>query len=317
MIGIETTYGTAVTPTRVIPFISENIQRVPDRIESKALRSDAPRILTQTQFADGKVDPKGPLAVEVYNKGFGMFLKWALGTVAITQPNSGTDPTVYDQTFSSAASLAVQMMTLEIGWNDLAGSPFSKTISGAMVDKFSLSSKVGELVQASFDVVGSAFTVATAKTTPTYASALTPFSWAGGSLTLGGSSADISSLQVDVANNLDADRFYLGSGTRKQPLAPQMLITGTCDGDFADWTAYNRFLNGTFATLVCNFDGATISNSYKFGLQITMNVRTDGDTPSLSGPGRIANPLKFTAFDSGSGASSALSIRYRTTDSAV
>jgi hypothetical protein len=54
--------------------------------------------LTQTQFQQGKTGAKGPLEVEIYNKGFGKFLKMALGTSATTQPSVGTDPTVYDHT---------------------------------------------------------------------------------------------------------------------------------------------------------------------------------------------------------------------------
>lgn len=320
MIGLESTSGTAVAPTRVIPFVSENIQSAPDFLESKAIRSDSPRVKIQAQRLRGKIDPKGPLQVEIYNKGFGMFLKWAFGQATITQPAVGTDPTVYDQTFKPYSTLGTQSMTCEVGWTDISGSAFSKTIAGAMVDKFSISTKVGELLGATFDVIGQGFTVATTKTAATYPAGLAAFSWAstGSTLTLGGSSADLSSVQFDVNNNLDADRFYIGSGgVRKQPLAPQMDITGTAESDFSDWTAYNRFLNGTAATLVTTLVGSTISNAYKYQLQLTANVMTDGDTPSLSGPGRITQPLKFTALDSTAGAGDALTIVYRTTDSAV
>lgn len=318
-IARETTFGTSVTPTRFYPFTTEGIDANQDWNVTKAMRSDAPRVRTASMRQAGKRDARGPMSVEVNNKGFGMLLRAALGTVATTQPASGTDPTVYDHTFSPAATLGTEFYTVEVGWADLASSPYSKTLKSAMVDTFGLEIKTDELLVANFDWIGRDLATATSKTSPSYISGLTPFSWAlVSTCTLGGVAADVNSCSIEVKNNLDADRFYIGgAGLRKQPIAPVADITATLDADFIDWTAYNRVLSAAATSLVITFQGATISNSYKYQLSITMNVTTDGETPKLTGPGRISQPLKLTAMDDGSGASSALSIVYRTTDSAV
>ena len=128
---------------------------------------------------------------------------------------------------------------------------------------------------------------------------------------------DLNSCSIQVKRNLDGARYPLGSsGKRKQPLAQFADITATLDADFADWTNYNRVLNNTQAALIVTLTGAVISHAYTFSLTLTMNVVTDGTAPTLSGPGRISQPLKMTALDSGSGAGSALTAVYRSTDSA-
>jgi len=51
---------------------------------------------------------------------------------------------------------------------------------------------------------------------------------------------------------------------------------------FEDLVAYNRFVNGTEGALVAKFVGAEIEQvtpTYNYELEVTCNVRYDGDTP--------------------------------------
>lgn len=317
LLGKETTYGTPVTPSRAYPFTTEGLDRGQARDITKAMRGDFPRFAQASQQQLGKRDARGPIGIECNNKGLGYLLKATLGASAISQPSAGPDPTVYEQLYTPAASLAAEMHTVEVGWFDLAANPFSKTLVSAMVDKGTFSVKTDELATAAFDLIGTDLTVATAKTAPSYAAGLKPFSWAGATVTLGGVTPDAMSCDIMIDNKLDADRFYLGSaGKRKQPLAPQGEVTAKFDAEFVDWTAYNRVISNTFVPLVVSLVGDTISNAYKYELKFTLNVRTDGEPPKLTGPGRISEPLNLVAMDDGSGPASVLTVLYRTTDSA-
>ena len=86
---------------------------------------------------------------------------------------------------------------------------------------------------------------------------------------------------------------------------------------FEDLTAYNRFVSGTEAALVAKFQGALIESvtpDYYYELEVTANVRFDGDTPEVSGPDELEQRLPYVCVDDGSGPDSAISVLYRTTD---
>src|SRR5437870_3929769 len=127
-IGLVSAYGTEVMPTTFYPMVSEGLDRGQQFDVTKGMRSDAPRVRTASMVQLGKRDARGPVAIELNQKGAGKALKWALGAAASSQPDAGGNPTVYDHLFSPAASLAAQMNSVEVGWLDLAGSPFSKTL---------------------------------------------------------------------------------------------------------------------------------------------------------------------------------------------
>src|SRR5262249_46851663 len=95
----ESTYGTAVTVTRFYDFVSENVNLSVDRIEAKGLRAGA-RVLKSAQWVAGKKSIAGPVELEVWNKGYGLWLKHAFGAVTSTQPDSVGNPTVWDHTFT-------------------------------------------------------------------------------------------------------------------------------------------------------------------------------------------------------------------------
>jgi hypothetical protein len=130
-------------------------------------------------------------------------------------------------------------------------------------------------------------------------------------------SGDAVNAKVTINNNLDGDRYYLGgAGQRKQPIAGRYQVSAEFDADFKDWTAFNRVLNNTYASVVLTLPGAVIGHAYTYSLVLTMNMATVGDAPKISGPGRIGQPLKMEAYDDGTGTGSILTAVYQTTDTA-
>src|SRR5260370_8219572 len=95
----ESTFGTYVAPARYHEFGSENVKLKVERIEEKGLRSGQ-RVLRSSQWAVGKQTADGDVVLEVWNKSHGLWLKHAFGSVALSQPSVGTDPGVWDQTFT-------------------------------------------------------------------------------------------------------------------------------------------------------------------------------------------------------------------------
>jgi hypothetical protein len=65
--------------------------------------------------------------------------------------------------------------------------------------------------------------------------------------------------------------------------------------------------------LVLAFVGGLAGPTLSFQLTVTANVRFDGDTPNVTGPVEVMNPLPFKCVDAGSGAITAV---YRSTDTA-
>lgn len=303
-IGEEVTYGTAVAPTRFLPYLTEGLENKAERTESESLRADAGYIDADGTWVEGKSDVSGPISLEVPTKGLGVLLLHALG--AVTTTNSGS---VYTHEFT-LGSLAGKGLTLEVGWSD-GVTPYAKKAAGCKVGSWEISAEVGKPVSASFGFVGSGWSVAAAKAVPSYASGSVALSWASASLTLGASSRRFESVKFAGDNALDADDFALGSLNRAEPVDAKRQVTGEASGNFTDWTDYQRFLDGTMATLEMTATGPEIVPGSPYSLIVSANVRTDGDAPQIGGPGRIAQPLKFKVLQ---GASLGLKIKYITTD---
>jgi len=107
---------------------------------------------------------------------------------------------------------------------------------------------------------------------------------------------------VTVANNHKSDRYFLGAATMSEPIIAGMTeITGTMTVEFDGLTNYNRFVNGTLATVVARWTAATAIESTFFPyVEVTLDsVRFDGATPAVGGPDVISVELPFKALNDG------------------
>ena len=131
------------------------------------------------------------------------------------------------------------------------------------------------------------------------------------SLLIAAAAVDVRAVEFNVDNGLVTDRFVLGSPLVKEPLEgdPMRTYDGTIDAHFVDLVAYNRFVAGTEAALDFKFVGAVIETGHAFTIQVLANVRFDGETPQVGGPGEVVQNLPFKVVDE-----SALSLVYKTTD---
>src|SRR4051794_25129393 len=109
----EVTYGTRVVSTRFLEFKSESLEYAIDRNESASLRSGQ-QVLRSDRWNPGKKTPGGDVSYELANKGFGLPLKYAFGSVATAQPSAGPDPTVYEHTLT-LGDLGTLQRTMQLG----------------------------------------------------------------------------------------------------------------------------------------------------------------------------------------------------------
>ena len=307
----EATVGTAVTVTQFLPFRSETITTERERIESPALRAGR-FIQSSSNWSTGRTTVAGDTTFDLVNKGMGLLLKHMFGSVSTAQPSVGTDPTVYDHTYTPGTLTALGL-TVQKGVSDVGGTARAFTYDGCKVTGFNFNAGVGELNTFGVSLNGEDESTATALATASFPSGLESLSFINASLTIGGTSQEVRTFSLTGDNGMATDRWALGAAVRKTALeSGYRNYTGTVDLTYADLTQYNRFVNGTEATLVATLEGSIISNAYRYGLTITANCRYDGTTPTVGGPEEIRLSVPFKVIDNGT---TSISVRYRTTGS--
>lgn len=275
----ETTTGTAVTVDKFLPIVSESVVRDIARLESQGIR--AGRRITHS-WKSGADLISGSVELELWNTDVATLFKHIFGAVA-TATNGGQ----HDYTYTPGVLTGLSF-TMQAGRPSIDGTVRPFTWAGCKVASWGLTANVDQIAMLSLDVVGMTETNGTALASASYDSALAPFVFTEGSLVIGGTTNNaVKSVSVN-GNNAVPPRVRLGSATSKEPLENDMrTYDGTFVTDFEDLTAYNRFINGDEGALVLDFDNGTET------LVVTMNVRYDGDSPSLSGFSLLEQPQPF------------------------
>lgn len=306
----ESTYGTPVTVTRFYEFREESLKLDVQRIESSALRANA-RVLRSDRWAAGRKSVEGDVTFELANKSFGLLAKHAFGGIVTAQPDAGGNPTVYKHTVTPG-DLPISL-TGQVGRTDVGGTTRSFTYHGLRVASWELACAVNDIASLKLGFIGEDEDTGTALASVSYPASLSLLTFVNGTLTIGGSAADVKSATISGNNGLADDRYFLGSALRKQPVENAWReYSGSFEGEFESLTAYNRFVNGTEAEIVLLFAGATISTTYKYEAKITAQVRFDGATPTVNGPGVLPQNLPWKVVDNGT---TSIKLEYQTTDS--
>ena len=308
----ESTHGTAVVVDRFYEIISAPFALNIERMESAGLRAGT-RVLRSDRWVAGAKSVTGTINMEIANKSFGLWLKHMFGTIASAQPDSGGSPTVWEHT-ATPGDLPVGL-TIQVGVPDETGTVQPFTYEGCMVDSWEIEATVGEIGKVTVSIDAEDEKTATALASASYPTGLTLLTFVEATLDIAGSEVDVKSFSVAGSNSLATDRGKLGSALRKKPSeTAQREYTGSVDAYFSGLTDYTRFVAGTEAALVATFIGVVINGAFNYELELTMNVRFDGDTPTVDGPDEIMQPLTFKCLDTGAGPSTAITAVYRTTD---
>lgn len=310
----ESTYGTGVTVTRFTEFVDESLKLESERMESTALRAGR-RVQRLDRWAVNKKGVSGDITYEVASKGFGLLLKHALGSLAITTPGGATTTRLHTVTLGDPWGLS---MTVQVGRPDVGGTVQPFTYLGCKVTEWELSLEVDGPLMLKLTYDGRDEVTGTALATATYAASDELLWYTGATLTVGGSAVPVKKVMLKGTNGLKTDRYFInGSSLKSEPIAGELSeITGEIECEFNGLTDYNRFVNGTTAALVFTAEGSTIETTHKFGLTSTLPaVRFDGDTPNVNGTDITMLSLPFKVLDNGT--DPPVSLAYKTTDIAA
>jgi hypothetical protein len=285
-IGVESTVGTAATPTRFYEFNDESIAMTIERIESEGLRTGN-RVLRSDRYASGQKAIEGSFSMDMTADNTAILFKHALGAVA----TAGSY--VHTCTMSDPFGLG---LTIEVGRPGNDGTVRAFTYAGCKINTLDLSVSVGELLSAEFGVIGTTAETIGTVTAASYASSLELLHFAGAAITVAGTAYPCKDFSLSVNNGLTGDRFVLGSQVAQQPIASSLAeVTGSLTAEFVDATAYNRVLNATHAAVVATFTDSTADT-----ITVTVPVaRFDGDTPSVGGPDILDQTLNFKGLFNG------------------
>lgn len=299
-LSAETTWGTYVAPDHWYEFNEEDLSLSIEPIESAGIRANN-RVLRTDRWAQGQKRAEGSVTMEVPSKSFGLIAKHALGSATITTPSGATNARLHRHVLGDPYGLG---LTVQVGRPDNAGTvqPFSYT--GAKISELTLSNSVDEILQAEIGLVAQNETTSQALASASYPSGNQVFNWTQGVITIGGSTVGVvTDFEVTINNGLKDDRYFLGAATMSQPIIANMTeITGSMTVEWSGLTDYNRFVNGTIASVTAKWTAATAieGSTYPY-VEVTLpDCRFDGDTPNVGGPDVITHDLTFKALYDGS-----------------
>lgn len=279
----ESTYGTLVAPTQFLEFLSESLKLEKERIESQGIKAGR-RVLHR--WAPGVQRVTGDVEIELAPEGTGTLLKHMFGGVATT---GASDP--YSHEFTPG-DLNGKSFTCQVGRPDVSGTVQPFTYTGCKIPEWELAFAVNEYLKLKTTIYGADETTAEGLAVASYPATYNPFVFTHGSLTVAGSGVDIIEGTLAASNALATDRHRIRSTDPANPKEPlengRREFTGSLTADFESLTQYNRFVSGTEAAMVLTFE-----QSASRSLVVTMNVRFDGETPSVGGMELLEQSLPF------------------------
>ena len=299
-IKTEVTPGTAVTVDQFIPVNKAPFKQDIPRFNSAAIQAGR---FTTAQWGTGIATVTGSVDLDLTNKKLATLLKHCFGSVVTT----GSGP--YTHTFTPGSLLGVSF-TAQVGLPDLSGTVNAKTLAGCKINSWEIAGQADSFVNMTLDILGMSETTATALASASYASGRQPFRFQDATLTVAGSgSSAVKSYSIKGDNALEARKRASGN---KEPLPNgTRTYSGQLVTDFESLTAYNRFVDGTETALVIAFSNGTDT------LTFTCNVRYDGETPTLEGPGMLEQSLPFVCVSGTSDAAAITAVLVNTDTSAA
>jgi hypothetical protein len=211
---------------------------------------------------------------------------------------------------TTSSSAAITSATAAFSTDDV-GKPISGTNIPASTTILSVQSATAATLSANATGSGTSitFTIGIALASASYSSSLKPFAYHQGSISLASSAVSVSKLKVGMKHNLATDRYFIGSRYRKVPREAGLHeLTGTLDMEWESTTQYLRFVKETEHSLAVRFTAS--GGEY---VDLTMNVRLDGETPVVKDRGIVPLSIPFKAV--GTTDAAALAVTYVTTDS--
>ena len=314
--GVETVYGTGVTPDQFLEFNSEGLERKNEIMRSNALGGGSLHLRRGSRSVVSGRWGEGSIEMDVVTNGMGRIIRNLLGGTPTIAQQAATPAYLQTHTLGSLLGKSLTIQKQLRDESDVVVGTFTFEGSKFTSGEFKIDKK-GKLVL-SLTVDAEDVTTATAAASPSLTATKT-FHYRQGSLSIGGvPAALVQSASVKVDRKMDTDRYHLGNaGVKAEPLVNDFPdVTGGLSAEFASLDYYTLFVNDTPAELELDFTGDVIDGAYNEQLTITVpEIRLTGETPKVGGPGLVLVNHPWEAQWDGSSADMVIALM--STDTAI
>lgn len=317
-LGVESVYGTGVTPTRWFEFLDESFNYAKNVKQGQGFRVGS-RVARSGRRVVASAEGSGDLTVEAVTKGLGLLWQLAVGSGTSTLVSAG----LYQQVFTLAD--VPPSATIQKGIPRADGTVDAYTFTGCMVESLTIDCPNADIVKVKTSWNAKDVTTATAYTAPSYPTTPSLFTFAHGAIYSGtltaptatalGSAptpvAGIRSGSIDLKHNLKTDRYNCGGGGRKdKPIPGLREISGSMVAEYAGTSFRDAVMADTSLTIVKTFTSGTDV------LQVIVpDVRIEGDIVKASNDLALQD-IKWVGLD-GLSAAQPIWIVCRTADTAL
>ena len=324
--GLESTYGTGVTPVRWVEYSLQSMDFKPARKQSTGYRVGA-RVARSNRRVTVTSEGTGDISLDVLSKGLGLLWQCLMGAGSSTLVSTG----VYQQVFTLGDTF--QPFTLQAGVPRLnvdgSATIDPLTYSGCVVPDFELTGGQDTL-KLKTSVDAQSVSTATAYAAPSFTTGATPLHFAGASLYTGALTAptattlatgatplaNVKSWSVKVDHKPFGDRYLFGgAGKKARPVPGYRSISGKLEVEYSDTVFRDAFLADTDMSLLITYTGGALTTGLETFQVVIPDIRLDGQLPS--GGGEIVKmSCGFTGLD-GLSAAQPLWLVARTSDAAL
>ena len=315
-VGVESTYGTAVAPTRAYEAKADTFTRDVEYLQSVGFRRDMQTIRSDRDDTIS-LGATGSIEFDLLNKGAGLLLQHVLGSTS--GPTQLGATSAYRSTFATTDIGPTGSSTIQVSRVDSGGTLRPFTYEGCVATGFNIAQDLGSNLSFTLNFDAENEQTSTGEGTPAYPSSADPFNYTQAVIAIDGSAAtNFTSFSLDGDLAMDtARRFLNGSATKSQPKRSGVpSYTGTITAEFASLTDYNKFVNGTEFSINASWNGAEIASPYNFECVISIPVaKFTGSTPVASLDSLTTVDLPFTVLDNGS--SAPITMTYTSTDTSL
>lgn len=311
VIGLESVWGTPVTPAKALEFDTESLVWEPTFIEPTGLRAGV-KYKRASRLVKSRESVSGGLSLQFATRTMGTLVKAMLGST-VTTPTLITG-SAYKQVHNPG-DFMTKSLTVQVGRPEPSGTVRAHTYEGCKVKSWEFSVSDGEAAKLSVDLDGQTELTATALVTASYVSSEV-FNFSQASVfKLGGTVSGVTELSVASGVTiptivhgftlkgeapLAGERYGLGNAGQK---AEQLendtpTITGTLDCEFDRTTFYDVFkTGGVNQAIELKLEGSIISGSDKNTIHIIISAaRFKAAAPNVDGPDIVKMSVEFEAY---------------------
>jgi hypothetical protein len=320
-LGTETTWGTAVTPTTFLPYLSEGIEYQQSYIRSPALEAGVVSLLGDLHVATTHAIT-GPVNLDVTRSGFGKLLNMLHGnSVSPSTPGGATNARLQTHDIGTSTPYG-KGLTVQVARPDVGGTVRPFTFSGCKVASVTFTCAKSGVLTSTWNLVGKDETTATALASASYAATpqLKPFNFVQGSVEFDDVVLTdvVNEASITITLPMATERYSIGSSVVSEPINNDLVsITASLGLEFASLTQHSAFTAATRRKFELNFNTADFiegSTPYSLLFSMPQTVTTNANAV-VQGPDILTQTVELECTYNGSAAP--LTISYENKDTSL